>query len=55
MHESIRIPQVSIDSTGLIMARPDSFVPATDVFAGEQYIIYMDVPGMTSEDIDIYR
>ena len=47
LNESVRIPQVSIDSSGLIMARPDSFVPATDVYAGEQYIIYMDVPGMT--------
>ena len=37
------------------MARPDSFLPATDIIAAENYIIYMDVPGLTNEDIEIYR
>lgn len=55
MKEIIRLPQVSIDSSGLIMTRPDSFVPAVDIIANDKYQIYMDVPGMSKEDIVLYR
>jgi len=37
------------------MARPDSFLPNTDIIATDQYIIYMDVPGLTKDEILIYR
>ncbi|CAD8187620.1 unnamed protein product [Paramecium octaurelia] len=52
---NVRIPQVSIDSSGLIMTRPDSFLPNTDIIATDQYIIYMDVPGLTKNEILVYR
>ena len=37
------------------MARPDSFLPNTDVIANEKFVIYMDIPGLTKEDVTIYR
>ena len=33
-----------MDQSGLIMTRPDSFLPTVDIIASDQYIIYMDVP-----------
>ncbi len=35
--------------------RPDSFLPATDIIASDKYVIYMDVPGISEEDIEMYR
>ena len=37
------------------MTRPDSFLPHTDIYEGDQYIIIIDVPGLTLEDIFITR
>ena len=51
----MRIPQIAIDQSGLIMTRPDSFAPQVDIYAGEKYIIFMDMPGISLEDIVIYR
>ncbi|CAD8098459.1 unnamed protein product [Paramecium sonneborni] len=51
----LKIPQTNIDQSGLILARPDSFAPATDIIANDKYIIYMDVPGINEEDIEMYR
>lgn len=53
--DKLRIPQVSTDSSGLIMSRPDSFLPLVDIVQSEQYTIYMDVPGLTKEDISVSR
>jgi HSP20 family molecular chaperone IbpA len=39
----------------LLKARPDSFIPATDIIAADQYVIYMDVPGISEEEIEMYR
>ncbi len=36
-------------------SKPDSFIPATDIISQDKYIIYMDVPGISEEDIEIYR
>ncbi|CAD8170560.1 unnamed protein product [Paramecium pentaurelia] len=51
----LKIPQTNIDQSGLILARPDSFAPATDIIANDKYTIYMDVPGISEEDIEMYR
>ncbi|CAD8130583.1 unnamed protein product [Paramecium sonneborni] len=51
----LKIPQTNIDQSGLILARPDSFTPATDIIANDKYIIYMDVSGIREEDIQMYR
>lgn len=53
--DKLRIPQVSTDSSGLIMSRPDSFLPLVDIVQTDQYTIYMDVPGLTKEDISVSR
>lgn len=53
--DKLRIPQVSTDSSGLIMSRPDSFLPLVDIVQSDQYAIYMDVPGLTKEDITVSR
>ena len=37
------------------MTRPDSFLPAVDIIAGDKYMIFMDVPGLSKEDIILYR
>jgi len=42
---------MSIDSSGLIMTRPDSFVPLVDIIANDKYRIYMDVPGININKI----
>ncbi len=55
LNENLRIPQLAIDSSGLVMTRPDSFLPNVDIIANERYLIYMDIPGMKNEDIELYR
>lgn len=51
-----RLPQVSLDASGLLLARPDSFVPPVDIIAGpKEYAIYMDVPGLSASDISLSR
>lgn len=37
------------------MTRPDNFIPTVDIIANETYQIWMDVPGMSKDDIIIYR
>ena len=55
VQENIRIPQISVDSSGLINTRADSFVPPVDVLSDDDYKIFMDVPGISFEDIQLYR
>ena len=55
LNDNVRIPQISIDSSGLLMTRPDSFVPAVDIIANDKYQIFMDVPGLSKEDILLIR
>jgi HSP20 family molecular chaperone IbpA len=33
------------------MTRPDAFLPAVDIYRGDEYVIIIDVPGMVKEDI----
>jgi len=54
-HEQTRMPQIAIDSSGFVMARPDSFLPLVDVIENGEYCIYMDLPGLTESDIVIIR
>ncbi len=37
------------------MTRPDSFVPAVDIIANDKYQIFMDVPGLSKDDILLIR
>lgn len=30
-------------------------MPATDIITSENYVIYMDVPGICEDDIEMYR
>ena len=53
--ESLRLPQLAIDSSGLVLTRPDSFIPSTDIIKGEEYCIYLDLPGVDMKDIQILR
>jgi HSP20 family molecular chaperone IbpA len=47
---------MTLDSSGLIMTRPDSFNPNYDVLVTDKdYEIHMDVPGLRLEDITITR
>lgn len=53
--ENMRLPQFSLDSSGFIMSRPDSFLPSTDIIEDGEYKIFMDVPGLNAEDILLTR
>ncbi|KAL1507416.1 hypothetical protein AB1Y20_008257 [Prymnesium parvum] len=52
---SMRLQQTSVDASGLMLTRPNSFVPAVDIVKEKTYTVYMDVPGMTKEDIRLSR
>ena len=52
---SLRIPQVSIDSSGFITTKPDGFIPLTDIIKTDNYKIYMEVPGLKMDDVTVYR
>ena len=54
--EPLQLPQISIDSSGFVMTRPDAFLPPVDiVVTPEDYIIVIDIPGMKKEDIVLKR
>ena len=53
--EQMRLNQASVDASGLLLTRPDSFMPAVDIVQEKLYTIFMDVPGMTSDDIRLSR
>ena len=42
---SILILKVSIDTSGFITTKPDDFVPTVDIIKGEEYWIYLEIPG----------
>jgi len=51
-----RLPQMSLDASGLMMTRPDSFMPPVDIVIDKDtYSIYMDVPGLSTKDITLAR
>ena len=51
----MRLQQTSVDASGLLLTRPNSFTPSIDVVQSKLYTIIMDVPGMTAEDIRLSR
>ncbi|CAG9331347.1 unnamed protein product [Blepharisma stoltei] len=53
--ENMRLPQLSQDSSGFIMSRPDSFLPSIDIIEDGEYKIFMDVPGLSGDDILLTR
>ena len=54
--DSFRMNQLTVDSSGLLITRPNSFAPAVDIVQDNAlYTIIMDVPGVTSEDIRLSR
>ena len=76
--EGVRLPQASVDASGLMVSRPNSFQPSVDIVrdkvgsppdaesrarrgplrvrvASQAYTIYMDVPGLTKDDIRLSR
>lgn len=55
MH-NFKIPNFRLDSMNLCLTSPDAFAPLFDVIVKNgEYIIYMDVPGLTEKDITISR
>mmetsp|Transcript_17504 Transcript_17504/g.17444 ORF Transcript_17504/g.17444 Transcript_17504/m.17444 type:complete len:122 (+) Transcript_17504:1376-1741(+) len=44
-----------IESSAFIITRPDSFIPLTEIVEDGDYKIFMDVPGLTNDDITIKR
>ena len=54
--EKLRLHQVSVDASGIMLARPDSYLPPVDIVReGDAYYIYMDLPGMTRDQIKLSR
>ena len=51
----MRFAQTSVDASGLLLARPNSFQPAIDIIRDSSYTIYMDVPGLTKKDLQLSR
>jgi len=54
--EKMRLHQVSVDASGIMLARPDSYLPPVDIVreAGS-YVVYMDLPGMTRDQVKLSR
>ena len=42
-------------NTGLVVTKPDSYIPQVDILLNDEYIIYIDIPGMEKGDINIRR
>ena len=55
--EALRLHQVAVDASGIMLARPDSYLPPVDIIRDGDgaYVVYMDLPGMTREQIKLSR
>ena len=53
--DQMRLQQTSIDASGLLLMRPNHFMPYVDIRKEKKYTIFLDVPGMTKEDIKLSR
>jgi len=55
--EDLRLHQVSVDASGIMLARPDSYLPPIDIIreVDGTYAVYMDLPGMTRDQIKLSR
>ena len=51
----MRLQQTSIDASGLLLMRPNHFLPHVDIVKDKDYTVFLDVPGMTKEDIRLSR
>ena len=57
VREQLRLQQISVDASGIMLARPDNYLPPVDIIkeVDGTYCIYMDVPGMTRAQIKLSR
>jgi HSP20 family molecular chaperone IbpA len=54
--ERLRLHQLSVDASGIMLARPDSYLPPVDIVREpDAYNIYMDLPGMTRDQVKLSR
>ena len=55
--EALRLHQVAVDASGIMLARPDSYLPPVDIIRDQDgaYCVYMDLPGMTRDQIKLSR
>ena len=53
--DMMRLQQTSIDASGLLLMRPNHFLPPVDIMKAKLYTVFLDVPGMTKEDIKLSR
>ena len=52
----MRLHQLSVDASGIMLARPDSYLPPVDIVREpDAYNIYMDLPGMTRDQVKLSR
>mmetsp|Transcript_3483 Transcript_3483/g.5205 ORF Transcript_3483/g.5205 Transcript_3483/m.5205 type:complete len:700 (+) Transcript_3483:206-2305(+) len=53
---AFQLPQIALDATGLMLARPDSYMPPVDILlTPERYTVLVDIPGMTANDVSLSR
>ena len=55
--EALRLHQVAVDASGIMLARPDSYLPPVDIVRDHDgaYVVFMDLPGMTRDQIKLSR
>jgi len=55
--EQLRMQQLSVDASGIMLARPDNYLPPVDIIKDHDgsYRVYMDIPGMTRENVKLSR
>ena len=54
--ERLRLHQLSVDASGIMLARPDSYLPPVDIVREpDAYNIYLDLPGMTRDQVKLSR
>jgi len=55
--EALRLHQVAVDASGIMLARPDSYLPPVDIVRDSEgaYVVYLDLPGMTRDQIKLSR
>ena len=55
--EALRLHQVAVDASGIMLARPDSYMPPVDIIRDTDgaYVVYLDLPGMTRNEIKMSR
>ena len=55
--EQLRLQQLSVDASGIMLTRPDNYLPPVDIIKDNDgsYRVYMDIPGMTRENVKLSR